>query len=46
MNKIQVKSKEQQVECKKVGDFTDTSFHNTGFSRFYKIGFSSVSVLR
>src|SRR6187402_790801 len=27
MDKVQVKSKEQQVECKKVNDFTDASFH-------------------
>ena len=40
MDKVQVQSEEQEVERKEVRDFTDTSFHNTGF-----IGFSNFARL-
>jgi len=32
MNKIQIQSKEQEIERKEIRDFTDSLFHNTGFS--------------
>ena len=46
VNKIQVQCEEQQVECKEIGDFTDTTFHDTGFTGFYNIGSSSVSATK
>jgi hypothetical protein len=43
MNKIQVKGEEQEVECEKVRDFTDTSFHKYWICSVFTRWISTVS---
>lgn len=40
MNEVQVQSEEQQIECKEVCDFTNSSFH-----KYWIYGFTNIGLL-